>query len=188
MVFRSRQTPTLGQRLRGLLWPAGGWRRASRYVLLRVKRLPGTPHSIAAGLASGAAVSMTPFMGFHFIIAFALAFLVRGNYIAAAIGTALGNPWTFPFIWTGSYRIGSFLLGNRLRSLPPFDQLSLSALFHRIEMLLWPMTLGSLPMALVTWIAFYAVTVRVVAAFQHARRVRRERRRAAPAEVHMVPD
>jgi uncharacterized protein (DUF2062 family) len=188
MVFRSRHPPTLGKRVRGLLWPAAGWRRASRYIMLRVKRLPGTPHSIAAGLASGAALSMTPFMGFHFILSFMLSFLVRGNYIAAAIGTTVGNPWTFPFIWTGTYRLGSFMLGNRAGSLPPFEHLSIGALLHRIELLLWPMTLGSLPLAVIVWIGTYLVTQRFVAAFQHARRTRRARRRHAAARSPMVPD
>lgn len=188
MVFRSRHTPTLGRRVRSMLWPASGWRRAGRYILFRVKRLPGSPHSIAAGLASGAAVSMTPFMGLHFLMSFAVAFVVRGNYLAAAIGTAVGNPWTFPFIWAGTYRLGSFMLGNRLGHLPPFEHLSLGALLHRIELLLWPMTLGSLPIAVVVWVGTYLVTVRLVAAFQHARRLRRERRRLAASGVHMVPD
>ena len=55
------------------------------------------------------------------------AFVVRGNYLAAAIGTAVGNPWTFPFIWAGTYRLGSFMLGNRLGKLLLSSSISASA-------------------------------------------------------------
>ena len=30
----------------------------------------------------------------------------------SAIGTAVGNPWTFPFIWAAIYRTGAFILGD----------------------------------------------------------------------------
>ena len=68
-------------------------------VLIRLKRLQGTPYSIATGFACGVAISFTPFIGFHMILAALTAWLIRGNIIASAIGTIVGNPWTFPFIW-----------------------------------------------------------------------------------------
>lgn len=56
--------------------------------------------------------SFNPFLGFHFMIAFALAWVLRGNLIAAALGTFVGNPITFPFIWAATYKTGHFLLGS----------------------------------------------------------------------------
>ena len=32
-----------------------------------------------------------------------VAFVIRGNLIASMIGTAVGNPFTFPFIWLTIY-------------------------------------------------------------------------------------
>ena len=66
------------------------------------------------GAAVGAFVACTPFIGLHFVITFALAWLVRGNMIAGAIGTGLGNPATFPFIWAGTYEIGQLMLRGRV--------------------------------------------------------------------------
>ncbi len=89
-----------------------GWRRMGVYLVKRLTRLPGTPHSIAAGFACGTAISFTPFMGLHTVLSVLLSFLVRGNYLAAMAGTLVGNPWTFPFIWVASAKLGHALLGG----------------------------------------------------------------------------
>lgn len=80
-----------------------------RHILYRLKRLPADPHAIAVGFASGAGLSCTPLFGLHFLLALALAWILRGNMIAAAIGTVIGNPLTFPIFVSVSYLIGSTL-------------------------------------------------------------------------------
>ena len=92
-----------------------------QYIRHRVVRLPDTPHRIAAGIACGAAVSFTPFIGFHILLAIALAFVLRVNAVAAVIGTVIGNPWTFPFIWVLIYELGAMLMGLELSA--PFAEL-----------------------------------------------------------------
>jgi len=72
MFGRRNPLPVL-HRVWSVVWPKAGWRRASRYMAHRVRRLPGTPYRIAAGVASGAAVSFTPFIGLHFVAAALLA-------------------------------------------------------------------------------------------------------------------
>ena len=154
------------------VWPKAGWRRASRYIAHRVQRLPGTPYRIAAGLASGAAVSFTPFIGLHFVFAALLALLLRGNVVASAIGTAVGNPWTFPFIWAWTYALGQWLMGADAASDLP-EALSLGYIFERPLDVLWPMTLGALPTALAVWIGTFWMARGAVAEYQHVRRRRR---------------
>ena len=51
-------------------------------------RLPGTPYDIAAGFACGAAISFTPFIGFHVVLGMVIARLIKANMVAALIGTA----------------------------------------------------------------------------------------------------
>jgi uncharacterized protein (DUF2062 family) len=92
--------------LRSFAWPRRGFGRVWRYLILRLLRLKASPHKAALGFAAGAAVSFTPFIGFHFILAAALAFVTRGSLIAALLGTIVGNPFTFPIIFTASYWIG----------------------------------------------------------------------------------
>ena len=82
-VFRRRQPRTKTQHARELVWPSAGWRRAGKYFWYRIVRMPGTPYSIAAGLACGVAVSFTPFLGCHFIMAAIFAWIIRANLLAS---------------------------------------------------------------------------------------------------------
>ena len=179
----SRRTPLpTYRRIVEILWPRAGWKRASLYISHRVRRLPGTPYRIAAGFACGAAISFTPFIGFHFMGAALLALLLRGNVVASAIGTAVGNPWTFPFIWAWIYAIGQWLLGAEATSDLPVV-LSFNYIFERPLDVLWPMTVGGFPTALLAWFAFFWPIRGAVAEYQHVRRrrVRRKMRKARSA-------
>ncbi len=86
-----------------------GWGRACKYVYLRLVRLSDSTHKIAAGLAIGAAISFSPLVGTHFIQAGLIAYFIRANILAAIIGTLVGMPWTFPFMWWASITLGSTL-------------------------------------------------------------------------------
>lgn len=111
MVFKRRQKQTWGDFLRGIFFPRRGWRRAFEYVGHRIKRLPDTPHKIALGFACGVFVSFSPLFGLHFIYAALCALLVRANMLAALLGTFFGNPLTFFFIGSLSYKLGMWMIG-----------------------------------------------------------------------------
>jgi uncharacterized protein (DUF2062 family) len=161
--------------LRETIWPRAGWRRVALYVAHRVGRLPGTPYRVAAGFACGAAVSFLPFIGFHFILGATSALILRGNIIASAVGTAVGNPWTFPLIWAWIYSSGRWILGEvGAADLP--RNLSFQYIFEHPFEVLWPMTVGGVPTAIVVWFAVFFPAHRLVAGYQHARRMRRARR------------
>src|SRR5215207_1487138 len=118
MLFKRRQTPGYWERFKLWLWPRVSWRRSALYYLKRILRLSGTPYAIAMGAAVGAAVSFTPFIGFHFILAFLIAWPLRGNMIAGAIGTCVGNPLTFPLIWATTYELGHLIMNQEGRHVP----------------------------------------------------------------------
>ena len=179
MLFRRRHYPGLLLRVRELFWPRAGWWRVSYYLMHRVRRLPGTPHGIAVGFAFGAAISFTPFIGFHFALAALLTWAIGGSILASAIGTAVGNPWTFPFIWIWCYRLGTWMLGSGHVDLSA--DLSISFIFDNPWRVLLPMFLGSLPTGLVAWIAIYWPVRRMVEGYHHRRERRRERRKAQAA-------
>ena len=105
-MFQRRHKATFIDKLIGFFWPKAGWKRSTKYIGHRVARIPGSPYSIAAGFACGAAISFTPFVGLHLAGGALFAWLIRGNLVASWIGTLVGNPWTFPFIWVGIYRLG----------------------------------------------------------------------------------
>lgn len=172
MLFRSRKKRSWLAILGAFLWPRGGIGRGLSYLRHRLARLPDTPHRIAAGMASGVAASLTPFIGLHFLLAALLAYITRGNLIASAVGTAVGNPWTFPFIWLATYKLGVKALGMPVRA-HPFADLTWTTLFEDPMALfgpvLGPMMLGAIPLALLGWWLSYLPIKRLVT-YYRARR------------------
>ncbi|MFQ5466841.1 MAG: DUF2062 domain-containing protein [Kiloniellaceae bacterium] len=190
-MFRRKRKISVPGRLREFLWPRSGWERAGKYVFHRIARLPGTPYAIAGGFACGAAISFTPFVGLHIVLGALLAWGIRANIISSAIGTVVGNPWTFPFIWIWVYKFGHWMgagtgghdtenldfIGLFGKILEAVLRLDAGYLFETARPVFWPMLVGSIPTALVVWFAFYVALKPVVATYKERRLARRERRR-----------
>lgn len=174
MLFRRRKKLGLLERTRIALWPSRSFSRSYQYFTKRILRLTATPYAIAIGVAAGAFASCTPFLGFHFVISFALAWALRGNMVAAALGTAYGNPLTFPFFWAVTYKSGIFILG--VDQLRVDHHVNLYALFRHLDMkqlwdpILKPMLVGAIPLGLLSGLFFYILTYWSVRAFQNRRR------------------
>lgn len=186
-MFKRRNPRSFLLKLREVLWPRTGWSRFFKYIWFRLHRIPGSRNAIAAGFACGAAVSFMPLNGLHFFLAAFLAWAMRGNLLASAIGTAVGNPWTFPPIWVATYWLGNMMLGQGTASHGhelDFGQL-FSALWRgvrdfdgallaeKVWPVWWPMFVGSLPVTLIMWFAFYIPLRRALDKFQHLRAARR---------------
>jgi uncharacterized protein (DUF2062 family) len=167
MFNRRTQRPLLNK-IREIVWPRMGWPRTVVYYWHRLQRIPGTPESIAAGFACGAAASMMPLMGLHFILSALFAFALRGSIIASAFGTVIGNPWTFPFIWIGTYKIGAFALAidSDIAGEQPFRRmfaglaesirtLDVGLFIDNVWPIWWPMMLGSIPVAICAGLLTY---------------------------------
>ena len=189
MLFKRREKPELRERAQAWLWPRRGWKRAMDYVRHRVIRLSGSPHVIALGFGAGAFASFTPFMGFHFIVAAVLALVIGGNVIASALGTFVGNPLTFPFIWLSTYSFGNFLLGIETQGAENLDMPKVSiwasladpaSLFSEFWTKLWPllkpMTIGGIPLGILVGSVSYFLVKMIVATYQQKRRARLRRR------------
>jgi uncharacterized protein (DUF2062 family) len=185
MLFRRRRPEGYFDRMRTALWPRRSFGRSFQYFIKRVLRLTATPHAIAAGVAAGVFASWTPLLGFHFILAFALSYVLAGNMVAAAIGTAFGNPLSFPFIWTLTIKIGNMLIG--IETGADHKHVNLEALLRHLDVKqLWdpvlkPMLIGAIPPGVITGVAFYILTYWGVRAFQ----TRRKSRLAARAKVRL---
>lgn len=106
-----RNPRTWGRTFLEFFYPRGGWTRAARYVIHRIRRLPDPAHRISRGVAAGVFVCFTPFFGLHFVLAALIAVVIRGNVLAALLATFFGNPLTFPIIAEMSLEIGTRLLG-----------------------------------------------------------------------------
>lgn len=172
MLFKRRKKLYILQKIRNFLLPAKGIVRGFKYIWVRTWRIKATPHAIAIGCAVGAFASFTPFLGFHFFIAMALAYVFRGNLFASIIGTAVGNPFTFPFIWYANLKVGNFILGRA--EIPKGDFNLWQRLHHEGWSEVWvivkPMAIGGIPIGILTAVIVYFLVNRSVAIFQRSRR------------------
>ncbi|MEO0363123.1 MAG: DUF2062 domain-containing protein, partial [Pseudomonadota bacterium] len=183
-MFKRRDKKPIGVALREFFAPRGGWRRAFEYYRHRMKRLPDSPSRIALGFACGVYTSFTPFFGFHFVFAALLAWLLRGNVLASAIGTFAGNPLTFPFIAGVSLELGSLFFDSpidmNLEGLSFFEMVGL--FFLNIHELVIPYLAGGFLPGMVCAVVSFFIVRPVVANYQKRRRARlmnRARRRIA---------
>ena len=174
MLFRRRQQQHPLSRLRVAVWPSVSWSRSAQYFQKRVMRLTGSPHAVAFGFAIGVAVAFTPFLGLHIILGIGIAYLVGANLVAAALGTAVANPLTLPFILASTYRLGRVFVGGpahfRNGSDVPANLAEKS--LHAIWPVIKPMIVGAIPLGLAAGIAAYVV---VLLATRAVRTVRTER-------------
>jgi len=111
MLFRRRKKASWPERVREFFWPRKGFPRPARYLAKRILRLSATPHAVATGVAAGTFSAFTPLLGFHVLIALALAYLLAGNLLAAVLSPALANPLTIPIIAVATFRVGEVALG-----------------------------------------------------------------------------
>ena len=121
------------------------------------------------------------------VLAGALAFLLRVSIPAALIGTFVGNPLSWPAIWSASYISGAWLLGHdpvyaaeRFAStanalgatfMDPSGK-TLGVAVINLSPLVEPMIVGGLLVGLIAAIFCYYPTRRAVRVFQKRRRFR----------------
>lgn len=174
-----------------------GWRRTVVYFWHRLQRIPGTPSSIAAGFAVGAAIAMTPLYGTHIVTAGLIAWALRGNIFAAVLGAQVANPWTAPPLWYGSYYVGTMISGLGTHRPPNFIrmfkgltestlQLNWDMFVREVWPVFWPMLVGSVPMGIVAGLTSYFALVPVLERV-HKRRVERRLEKTHPPGVTMPP-
>jgi uncharacterized protein (DUF2062 family) len=133
------------------------------------------------GFAIGVAVSFTPLLGFHLLLTVALAWLLRGNVIAGGVGTAVGNPLTFPFIWASSYEVGHLILRGSVADAPQrLHHLLTRESLWDILPLAKPLLVGSAPLGAAAGGLAYILVYNGVAAYQESRRRRLAERRSTP--------
>ena len=142
-------------------------KKVMQKIVVRLKRLGGTPYSIAAGFACGVAISFTPFIGFHLILAAITAWIIRGNVVSSAIGTLIGNPWTFPFIWIAVLMTGNCFLGHAdaasdvdfLHIFAAAGKAIMTLNFRNFGRDIWPivfpMMIGCIPFYIASWFISY---------------------------------
>ncbi len=126
-----------------------------KYKLFRIKDFP---ESVAIGLAWGTSVSITPLLGFHLILCYSGTWLMRGNMIAATVGTIIGNPWTFPFFFYLDYKVGMLFYSREISNY----EFKISFLINNFDDLFYPTLIGSIPIAILVWIFTFIFTKKIL--------------------------
>ena len=124
--------------------------KLQKYKITKIKDFP---ESVAIGIAWGVAVSFTPLLGFHLIICYLGTWLMKGNLIAATVGTIIGNPWTFPFIFYLDYKVGTTIFLERIN----YYEFKISFFVEHFEDLFYPTLLGSFPIAIIIWFVTFRI-------------------------------
>ena len=162
--------------------------RTRKYLTLRIKRMRGSPHELAAGFAFGIAISFTPFIGIHALLALSFSWIVGGSMATAIIGTFVGNPWTFPIIWLLIYEVGELILSSwTLYEVKITNNALLNEITLLLEILksifitgnleelkisldsliLFPvMTVGCIPLVIISWVLSYFFFFRIIKNYQ----------------------
>jgi len=185
--------------MREMVYPKGGFRRATRYVIHRMSRLPDEPHRIARGIFAGFLVGFLPLPGLQFVAAWAAARLMRGNVLAALLGTFNTNPLTTPFFAVFAMTLGHWLMGVEM----PLSAEGIGNAFAHAGSDLWrnfmaiftpetmhwgglirfwhdiyvPYFIGALLPGIILSLAAYYITIPIVKAYQKARAAKADERR-----------
>lgn len=209
MVFKRRDPLGWGAWLREQVYPRGGFKRATRYVVYRMRRLPDQPHRVARGVFAGFFIGFLPLPGLQFLAAWGAARLVRGNVLAALLGTFNTNPVTTPFFAVLAMTLGHWIMGIEA----PLNARYIGHAFAEAGHDLWfnflalfgpqktqwhgliqfwheiyvPYLIGAIgPAVIISAIAYY-ITIPLVEAYQKARAAtaheRAERRRKMRAKL-----
>lgn len=194
-MFKRRDRRPIRETLTESVWPRRGWGRVLQYFKHRLSRLPDQPARIARGVFAGVFVSFTPLFGLHFVLAAAIAWVIRGNVLAALLGTFFGNPLTFVVIAAVSLKIGSLMLGHA--HVVEVDQSvfglfmdSISAIYHNLlapftgatadwskldtfmSAIFYPYLLGGTVAGIFFGWVSYALTLPLVRAYQRRRQAK----------------
>lgn len=212
LVFKRRDPLGWGPWLREQVYPKSGIKRATRYVIHRMRRLPDQPHRVARGVFAGSLIGFLPLPGLQFVAAWLASRLVNGNLLAALLATFNTNPLTTPFFAVLAMTLGHWIMGIEA----PLNAEYIGHAFGDAGSDLWfnfmalfnddvarwgglikfwheiyvPYFIGALGPGLILSIAGYYITIPLVEAYQKARaakaaerKEKRGRLRAALAEA-----
>jgi uncharacterized protein len=124
--------------------------------------LKGEPSRVAAGLALGVFVGVTPTIPFHTALIVLLGLLLRQNITAGYLGSwMISNPLTVPFLYVGQYELGRFLLGME-RCRFELTDYSIGAIASLGWQILLPLLAGGIFMAPIFAVPAYFIARRLI--------------------------
>ena len=93
--------------------------------------------------------------------------LIRGNFVAALLGTIVGNPITFPFIWGLIYKVGAFVTSSKQNELN--QEINFDMIITQTYDIFLPMLLGGAILAIPVWLTTYLLTHSFVSSYKKSK-------------------
>ncbi|MEZ5798956.1 MAG: DUF2062 domain-containing protein [Paracoccaceae bacterium] len=199
MVFKRRDPLGWGAWLREQVYPRSGFKRATRYVIHRMRRLPDQPHRVARGVFAGSLIGFLPLPGLQFVAAWLASRAINGNLLAALLATFNTNPITTPFFAVLAMTLGHWILGIEaplnaeyigrafahaghdlwfnVKAMFGPQQTQWEGLIQFWHEIYWPYFIGALGPGVVLSLIAYYVTIPLVEAYQKARAAKAHERR-----------
>jgi len=131
--------------------------------------LKGEADAIAAGLAVGVFIGVTPTIPFHTILTILICFSFKKNITAGYLGSwIISNPLTVPFFYVAEYRMGKYLLGNSYNELNLSDY-SLFGMAHMGWDVVVPLLTGGLILAPFFAVPSYFIAYKLILSVRRKR-------------------
>ncbi len=163
-----------------------------KYFYFKVIRQPGTPESIARGVAIGLAVGLIIPFGLQLAVAIPLALLLKASKVLSCLFTLVTNQVTIFFIYPVQCLIGSYLIFQPLRYAEvkhAVSSLLKEQSYHALMELGWQLTLsffaGGTLFALLLAVPGYFVALSTVRRYRALREARRAKRLAGGGKHRM---
>jgi uncharacterized protein len=137
-------------------------RKRFRIFYERFISLKGEPEKIAAGIAIGVFVGVTPTIPLHTAVIVLIGLLFKQNITAGYLGSwMISNPLTIPLLYVSQYELGRFLLGME-RCRFELTSYSLGAIAELGWEILLPLLTGGILMAPIFAFPAYFITRRMI--------------------------
>ncbi|MFZ1470118.1 MAG: DUF2062 domain-containing protein [Paracoccaceae bacterium] len=197
-MFKRREPLGWGAWLREQVYPRSGFKRATRYVIHRMRRLPDQPHRIARGVFAGSLIGFLPLPGLQFVAAWLASRAINGNLLAALLATFNTNPITTPFFAVLAMTLGHWILGIEkplswdyirvateqaggdlwfnVKAIFTTDVTRWDGLIQFWHEIYWPYFIGALGPGIILSVIAYYITIPLVEAYQKARAAKAQER------------
>jgi uncharacterized protein (DUF2062 family) len=102
------------------------WRRFREHVTA-VLHLDESPSRLAASIAVGVFIGITPFFFLHTLLAVIVALVFRLNVVATITGAWMNLPWFAPFVYAFCLELGGAVLSGNVGLAWSFGELAVAA-------------------------------------------------------------
>lgn len=124
------------------------------YKLVSINR---KPNIIALSSAIGVIIGLSPYVGFHTLLAIAISYLFNLPVYPLILGAYITNPLTLIFIYAFCFKVGVILTDSDISIIIDWSNLSWDMMIHNLKELLWPLFVGCHVVGLLAGILVYFI-------------------------------